>query len=97
MADIIHTTYSNGHLKLPEDVQFEEGQRIKVILVPETDEERLIIDLEGEWAEFAPEDPDALSFEEIEKITHDEHMKSMERLFRQLDEESDDRNESNDK
>ncbi len=84
MVTIIKAKYEDGVLKPLEPLNLPENQVVELRIEVKEERPRKIAKLKGIWADYLVGGP--LSYEEIEAMTHDEHMHSLERTLRQVEE-----------
>jgi predicted DNA-binding antitoxin AbrB/MazE fold protein len=84
MVTIIKAKYENGVLKPLEPLDLPENQVVELRIEVKEERPRKIAKLGGAWAQYLK--GESLSFEEIQALTHDEHMRSLERTLRQVEE-----------
>ena len=83
MVTIIGAIYEDGVLKPMEPLDLPDKQVVEIRVEVKGEQPRKIANLDGIWADYVVGGP--LTYEEIEAITHDEHVKSIGRTLRQID------------
>lgn len=82
MVTIIQAIYEDGVLKPLEPLELTERQIVQIRIEVISDGPQKITKLGGIWAEYGV--GEALSFEEIQALTSDEHKRSLERTLKQV-------------